>query len=332
MASLLSAMQSLVPQTAEEAEEQFLQDATRDPIVDFESDRSNIDKRESKEDRDARELHEFAESKTPDDIILDDLFDAIDDEDEELRANLVNLGRKYSAGSPSAKDESDIETRFAPQLNELNKLSTSVENASRAVDNDLSQIRMARSRNSKALADLVSARSSLFSTSLSIIKEKSNIQKTILDMQIKMKDKNAAVEANAAATQAAVQEVLNSGLISYDADFDSPDSENEGSGENKVRSGDTMSDEERVKSIFGDESRPGDDYIKHEYDGVQLHVRMNRDGSDKQIVAIDKNGEEVPDYPVPDGDPEELGIQANDDIGIATDGYNREYILDYNDY
>ena len=332
MARLLSAMQSLAPQTPEEADALYTRPEAVDPVQEFSMDRRK-EKAATKEEKDAIELREFIDSTTPDDVILDNLFDELgdDDEDEELRANLVSLGRKYNTSGTGAKEESDIEARFAPQISKLNQLGNAVDASSKAVDNDLNQIRMARSRNSKALADLVSARSSLFSTRLSIIKEQNNIQKMIVDLKLKMRDKNEAVEANAAATQAAVQEVLNSGLISYDADIDDPGSENTGSGAVPHKVEDTMSDEERVKSIFGDEKQPGDDYIKYENEGIQLHMRMGKDGSNKRIVAIDKYGQEVPDYPIPEGDLEEAGVSVFDDIGIARDAYSREYILDYDD-
>lgn len=282
-----------------------------------------------------KDMMKNLQDESPDDFILDDDFDALfnpDNDDTALENNLIAQGRAYARKNGVDAELGEIEKAFAPQQKALKDLIADVDADSKGVQRDIDGLRMSRTRNTKSLADLVSAKGSLTSIRLSAIKELSSIQKTIIDTNMKLKasDKINAVGDDSEAAFA-VQKLLSSsnimdsvgGLTGVSGAFhdgEDPNSRNSTMGH-------LQSDDDEMEAKYVDEDdTEGDKYIKYENSGVKLHLQVYPDGS-QAVVAIDKDGNEVPDYPLPPN-VENLKFSIHDDLGTASDHANREYILD----
>lgn len=269
-----------------------------------------------------------------DDLPLDDDFDTLfsgDSDDTALENNLIAQGRAYARKNAADAELGEIEKVFAPQQRALQNLISEIDADSKGVQRDIDGLRMSRTRNTKSLADLVSAKGSLASTKLSAIKELSSIQKTIIDTNMKLKaaDKTATLDNDSEAAFA-VQKLLSSsnimdsvgGLTTVSGAFH--DGEDTSSHDSDIAR--IQSDDEMEAKYVGDDDSEGDKYIKYENSGVKLHLQVYPDGS-QAVVAIDKDGNEVPDYPLPPN-VENFKFAIHDDLGTASDHANREYVLD----
>ena len=87
---------------------------------------------------------------------MDDIFDGFtdDDSDIELQNNLISLGRKY-AHEGGSKEVSDIQAQFIPQESALKKMITDLDSDIQSVGRDIANMRVSRSRNFKAMSDLM---------------------------------------------------------------------------------------------------------------------------------------------------------------------------------
>lgn len=93
----------------------------------------------------------------------------------------------------------------------------------------------------------------------------------------------------------------------------------------------TLSEQYKDDPIYG-RSSAGDSLIENESRGVKIKIRRwSNESTGKyefEFVAVDKEGNEVPKYEVPDKN--RLKMTWNDDTGIAKDNRGRTYeIIDY---
>lgn len=93
----------------------------------------------------------------------------------------------------------------------------------------------------------------------------------------------------------------------------------------------TLSEQYKDDPIYG-RSSAGDSLIENESRGVKIKIcRWSNESTGKyefEFVAVDKEGNEVPEYEVPDKN--RLKMTWNDDTGIAKDNRGRTYeIIDY---
>ena len=263
-------------------------------------------------------------------VDMDNFFDSFGDMDGdvELQNNLISLGRKYSHEGGS-KEVSDIQAKFTPQKTALTKLISDLDSDIALVGKDISNMRMSRSRNFKAMSDLISAQSSLYSTKLSAIKEQSSIEKTIADLKLKIDGKNSATEDQSVTASMAIQQLFSGGDSGTSVTINSDDISTSGSNSAVVER--QIDDDENIKNIFGNdtgEETEGDIYLKYEDRNVSIHCVMNKETGEKHLIAKDSNGTVIPDYPIPPNS-ENLIFTLHDDLGTATDNLGRDYILDY---
>lgn len=89
----------------------------------------------------------------------------------------------------------------------------------------------------------------------------------------------------------------------------------------------SLNDEMKDDPIYG-RSDAGDSLISHEAEGVQVKIKKWTDSDTGdgawEFVAIDKYGDEVPDYEVPDRRKSEP-IKFSDGTGLASDKFGRTY-------
>ena len=319
MSRLLDSMKS-IPQLPSEDP-----NASTESIRDFMKDRSSSKKNLVKEVTDDYDIpiSSLIETADENDVLeADSIFDSIteSDSDIELRNTLISLGRKY-AHEGGSKEASDLQAQFIPQESSLKKLIADLDRDIESVGKDIDNMRLSRTRNTKAMSDMISAQSSLYSTKLSAIKEQSNIKKTVADLKMKMEAKTAdQSDASLTATRA-IQELFSGGTgadsVSINSDELSSSKEPE------------ISDEERIKDIFGDrEETEGDVYLKYEGKNVRIYCQIDQETGEKHLIAKDGDGNIIPEYPLPNH-ADELIFTIHDDLGTVTDNLGRDYLLEY---
>lgn len=264
-----------------------------------------------------------------DDFNMDAIFDSFADSDAdvELQNNLISLGRRYSHEGGGSKEVSDLKSQFVPQESALKKLISDLDQDISSVGKDITTMRLSRSRNFKAMSDLISAQSSLYSTKLSAIKEQNNIKKTIADLQLKIDGKNSSQEDASATATMAIQQLFSGGADTPSISINSDDIST--SAGDSQTTGTSFDDASNIKNLFGnEETTEGDIYLKYEDRNVSIHCVVDKDTGDKKLVAKDSDGVVIPEYPLPQN-ADDLIFTLHDDLGTATDNLGRDYILDY---
>lgn len=258
----------------------------------------------------------------PFDDVLDRLFDI--DDDDELRNGLIEQGRKYNQSHSDEPSKSAYEKVFAKQETALNNLIGELDRDIAATEKDINNIRLARVRSPKALSDLISVKGSLYSTKLSAIKEITNIKKNIIDFNIKDK-KNSDEDSQASvAASMALQSIIsgdNAAALSTGSFREAAKGslEFDESAENK------LAEIEAEREFHANETE-GDKYIKYENLGVQIYAQLDAEDRVVNLVAKDKDGNIVPDYPIPDVDYSQFNIHT--DLGTVTDAFHRSFLIE----
>lgn len=264
------------------------------------------------------------------DELIEDAF--YDDEDAALRNSLIAMGRKYAIkGMEEASESSEVNRAFVKQEQYIEMAIEELNRDAAAIQRDLEMLRMSRTRSYKALSDLASAKTSNISAKLSAVKQLTDIQKTKYEIELKLKrEKNEGATENGYAATQAVQKLLGIGranLLGAD-EYELTTSNIEDPGNADYDDGRPESAIQRVLDI-PEAVTDGDKFIQYENDGVEYVLDVDRETEHKQIYAITKNGDVIPDYPMP-SNPEQLQFSINEVIGEATDQLQRRYRLRYN--
>ena len=275
---------------------------------------------------DLDELDELVGDDDDYDATFDDLIENAFNEDEDiaLRNSLISMGRRYAIQSMEENPESsEVSQAFARQERAIEDLVAEIDKDTIAINRDVEQMRMTRTKNYKAMADLISARATMANIKLSAIKELSSIQKDKFDIKLKLSKAAAGGadgEGGMAATQA-VQKILSLGrgsLLSSVEDGDDDDDEDYNSN--------AAITEIHEESDLPPAVTDGDKFIAHEDEGVEYVLDIDTETDDRQIYAVNKHGDVVSDYPLP-SNPDQLNFQINELAGEATDQLQRRYRL-----
>ena len=264
---------------------------------------------------------------------LDDAFDSMFSEDQQdklLMKQLIAQGRAYSRKNNISEEESEIQKAFAPQEDALHKLIDDLDSDMKGVQSDINSLRMARTRNTKTLADLVQAKSSLQNIKLSSIKELNKIRYDSINFRMKQDAAKGEVTAESSNEAYAVRKLLEDanvmgsvgGLSAVSGAIHESDSDYHSAElESAVR---LDMDSQRAYDSIGDTEE--DSFIRHEKEGVQLFLQYSPNTGNRRVVAKNAMGDIVPDYPVPNI--EDLDFSYHDDLGTATDSMSRDYVLE----
>lgn len=264
------------------------------------------------------------------DDYIEDLFE--EDEDTQLKNSLISLGRKYARMTSTDVDTSEVSKAYSKQEQALEAFIEDIERDSVSVQQDIDRMRLTRSRNYKALSDLISAKASYYNAKLSAIKELNSMTKSKYDISMKMKKGEGDTDTSNLASQA-VQKLLGSG---HKALIDAVGGRAEVSGaihgdeyEIEPTSPEELYDDVREGSSEDyDDETDGDKFIKYENDEVEYVVDFVSDSKRPNIYAINKDGDVVPDYPLPNNI-DELAFNINELSGYATDQLHRSYRVRY---
>lgn len=256
---------------------------------------------------------------------------AIDDEDVELRNALISKGRKYSRETRVSHESSEITKAFSSTEKMLNEILDQVSVDIEMTQKDINQMRSMRTgRNNKVLTDMMLNKKELYGVKMNAIKELNNIKKTQFDIKSKI-DKNKPADSSNSEilVNQAIGSLLGSGRSSALSTVGGYGNVSGaiGADEDYIDSAD---DEDGVSVDFEDETteeseiEEGRKYLQYEDRGVELVLIEHSNGS-YDVIAEDRDGIEIPDYPVPKKI-NSLQFNVNERLGTATDDYNRKYI------
>lgn len=254
------------------------------------------------------------------------------EEDEELKSNLIGLGRKYARSHAIGEDESEVSKAFAPQEKELNNLLNDVTKDKNDIQDDINKMRSTNyGSNRKTLAEMVDKKTQLHRAELDIIKEKNNIKKIKFDILNKKnanKSNDPEMDTSFQSSKI-IQDILGG---NHNVLLDSVGGRESIAGCRNNYNGDPdefvdsieESDEYIQKKYFSNKSETdADKFIEYENDDVKYILLIDSENN-KTIMAENKYGDIVPDYPLP-SNINELKFEINKDSGTATDQLNRTY-------
>ena len=262
---------------------------------------------------------------------LDDnsMFDS--EESDELRNGLVSMGRKYARDTGISSDNSEIAKAFSSSEKRLNDLLTEISRDKLNIQKDIDQLRsMTRGKNFKALSDLNSAKTSFHTTQLQAIKELNAIKKAEFDMRMKERAAKMASGGDASSdiSTTTIRSLFGAGRN---------DIVNAAGGYSKVSGaiGNTigeiyntdMTDDEIEDKYFADEKEEetdGDKFLEYEGRGVEYTLLVDDDNSPIEVVAKDRDGNVIPDYPMP-SNVDQLQFNINMTTQSAEDELHRKY-------
>lgn len=267
----------------------------------------------------------------------------IDDDEESISDTII--GSQIKGHSKRKSDEDEFRKDFADEftllydsLKDYDKLEKQIEKIV-GLNTQNNRVRGA----SKYINDGITNLITLKNQRLSTIKEIVNLKKITTDLRFKS-EKNAGEDVKGdmgLIGSNLIQQVLSSGRADLvDAikgpelnamellQSDSPGTLNDA----LTLSRSTYSDDERnniddmISKRLAEEGNPGrseeaDKLIKYESVGAKVHVRRYIDSDEYEFVAVDKYGNEIYDYPVPDVDDSDVGeLQFSGKIAVDRRG------------
>lgn len=281
-----------------------------------------------------------------DDKLLD--IDALlNDDDEQIEDGIIDEQRKSygklkNQENPYKKEFAEELTLLYNLLHEIDKFGKDLEKKYKQIEN--SKVRGA----SKYVNDLIISILTSKTSKLSVLKEISSIKKIVNDLKIKEDGKKSGQSEGASAQQIAttyLQNILKMGRSNFtrqlagagsaggigEVDMDDVDdlvSDIESSSDSYNESAmDAIQRkiEERLE-LEGNPMRSdaGSRMIEYENRGVKIIVRKCTDTGEWDFIAVDRDNQKIPGYPVPDKTM--VGkVKFSQDDRYATDSMGRTY-------
>ena len=268
------------------------------------------------------------------DEFLDDSDRFAAEENAEMRTNLLSLGRKYARDSASSKESSEITKAYADTERRLLDLFQEVANDKTAIQRDIDRMRTP-GRAGKIFSDMIAAKNSYHSTQLSILKELNAIKKNVFDLRAKeqaRKDQEAQASNDLSANT--LQAIFSSSRNSVVSSIGGYGSLSGSADDSETPSFDDSyeeDDETIQKKYFGKNPREetdGDKWLKYEGRGIEYVAILDDHNKVQRIIAEDRDGNEIPDYPLPSR-VDQLSFDIDKVSMSATDNLHRNYKIRY---
>lgn len=273
-----------------------------------------------------------------------DFYEAIDNWDnvyyeEDMTEKIAGRGKR--SYNKLKENEDEYKKEFAEELTMLNELLDEVNKFSKKLDNKFDSIDKSKAKGtSKYLNDLIASILTSKTTKLQILKEMSGLKKSIIDLRIKAEGKKSGEGGNGSLESSAnsyFREIMkvgrNSFLDALSSDPDTTISSSEYSDNADIEYINSLPEahneiqnriSERLESEGTTRSDEANKYIAYENLKVDLAIKLNALDNEWKVIAIDKHGQEVLDYPVPTR--AELGkVKFSSDNKYASDKFGRSY-------
>lgn len=253
------------------------------------------------------------------------------------------------------KGDNEYKKEFAEELTLLYSLLDETSKFGKDLEKDLSNLRGSKTRGiSKYTNDLAELVLTSKQNKLNILKEISSLKKTIADLKIKSEGKDKNKNGGNSPEQLAsmyFKNILNHGRNNFinalnnnqqeyefvDDEYDSVIDSLE-SVDKRMLMNPADDEDEKYNRLISDRlenngnpfrSEEASKYIEYENRGVKLYVKKCIDTGDWEFVAIDKNRQQIYDYPLPSK--RDAGrMKFSDDGTYATDAKGRIYnVIEY---
>ena len=253
----------------------------------------------------------------------------LEDEDDNFRNELIKRGRQYTRSTATSKEASELQKLYAGNEQRIEDLLREMAEDSKKLQEDITHMRMSRSKNYKVLAEMIGERRGYHDTTLSAIKELNNMTKAKVELQLKVdkEHKDEAGDGDMIATRA-IQNIFGMGRGNLIGSYADVSGSNEAG--NVVEYGQIDEDQMIHDKYFkDDDDKPetdGDKFLKYEDLNVELILEIDEEGHPIQIVAEDQDGNVLPDYPTVDIS-DDLTFSVSESTGTATDNLSQKYKL-----
>lgn len=262
---------------------------------------------------------------------IDELF--LEEREEDIAGEII--GEQSRNYNKLKKDENPYKKEFAEELTLLYNLLDETDKNNKLLDKQYREMTSSKTRGvSKYGMDLASCIQQGKTTKLHIIKEIVSTKKTMADLKLKSDSKNkddAGSQSNEILATTYLQNILNHGRSEF---IDTV----KGRAGNSTEIGEWSSNED--STMFRDQynaliddrlvesgyqfNEEGDKYIEYEHLDITLCIKKCIDTGEWEIIAIDRDGQQVFDYPTPKKS--DLGtMKFTDDGTYATDKFGRSY-------
>ena len=237
-------------------------------------------------------------------------------------------GDIFDTSDKGSKKVKSIEAKFKPELANLQKLLKDNDATVKMIKDVLTPIMSSKARgSSKFLVDLFLSLNSANNNRLSTIKEISNVKKAIYDLKIKMEkdNKDASGLTNDQFGSAVFDALFKQGRSNV---IDTANSYNQdlSSFASSSRSFEEMCDE-RLGNVPEEDlyrSEEGNRMIQYESLNPEVCITKSFNTGDIGVIAIDKDGNKLEDYPIPTL--KVLGkLTFNNEAGTCTDFTGRVF-------
>lgn len=279
-------------------------------------------------------------------IDLDEIFYEQEDEDDDDK--IVDEQRRSYKKRKS--DENEFKKEFAEEVTLLYGLLDDVTKFGKELDKKYKATEGSKARGaSKNINELISNIISTKTSRLQIIKEITSVKKTIADLKIKVDAKSAKSDAGEGSPEYLanhyIQNILKMGRNNFIKQVGgSRQEEQDDVIDDAVASIQSQKDgysdfeeegymdeiENRLSSAENPfRSMNGSKYIEYENRGVKICIKRCIDTNEWEFVAIDRDNQEVYDYPLPNR--RDVGkVKFSDDSTYATDERGRSYkVIEY---
>ena len=228
-------------------------------------------------------------------------------------------GDIFDTSGKGDKKLKSIENKFKPELQALKKLLRENEGTVKNIQDFMTPFISSKARgSSKLISDMFAALNSANNNRLSTLKEISNLKKTAVELKLKMKAREDGTDIPADQFGSKLfTELFNQGRNSViqEADAYQPDISQYA---NTDKSIDEIYDERLAHEDNDYRSEDGNKMIAYEALAPQVCIEKSKLTGEIRVVAIDKDGNYIEDYPVPKVS--DLGtLSYNNDTGTATD-------------
>lgn len=254
----------------------------------------------------------------------------LDDEDVDLKRNLLRYGRKYARDTQVSGESSEITKAYSESEKLLSELLNEINEDKKQVQNDITNMRMMRTRNYKALSDLIESKAQFHNTALSAIKEMNSMKKAQFELQMKVdKSKKEDAESDAASNRA-IQQLFGIGRNNIMESIGGYEGVSGALPDEPVDNDySSIIDEDKIiqEKYFNNDEPDTDGDLFLKYEGLRVsYILLYDDENNYEIIAEDEEGNLIPDYPLP-SDPSKLEFNISEATGTATDNFANQYIL-----
>ena len=271
----------------------------------------------------------------------DNFYEAVDNWDndyvEEISEKLTRKGKR--SYDKYKEDENEFKKEFAEELTMLYDLLDDANKFNKKLIKKYDSIDGSKAKGtSKYLNDLIASVLTSNTNKLQIIKEITNLKKTIQELKIKSDGKYAkmgddSLESQANSFFSNIMSVGRNNFISALNGEETYFADTEYSSDTDIEYANTLPDvqneihdriSERLMNEDSLRSTEAEKYII--YENLQPEYKILRSAMDNtwEVIAVDKDGHRIHDYPVPNK--KDLGrMKFSSDGNYATDAYGRSY-------